>query len=111
MYNFYNGCGTSDYGHKFLFVVLVFVREHTCYHNIKLVFYENNLRESVWRGIKLFLSNFLNISDRPRTTIQAKHHAAKTLSQLNDTNAVQEWSFSKCGFSTCTGSKNKGKHV
>ena len=34
-----------------------------------------------------------------------------TLSQLNDTNAVQKWSFSKCGFSTCRGSKIKPKHV
>ena len=34
-----------------------------------------------------------------------------TLSQLNDTNAVQKWSFSKCKFSTCMGSKIKGKHV
>jgi len=36
---------------------------------------------------------------------------SKTLSQLNDSNAVQKWSFSKCCFSTCIGSKNKGKHV
>ena len=34
-----------------------------------------------------------------------------TLSQLNDRNAVQKWSFSKCGFSTCLASKIKGKHV
>ena len=34
-----------------------------------------------------------------------------TLSQLNYTNAVQKWSFSKCGFSTCLASKIKGKHV
>ena len=27
--------------------------------------------------------------------------ASTTLSQLNCTNAVQKWSFSKCGFSTC----------
>ena len=35
----------------------------------------------------------------------------RTLSQLNDRNAVQKWSFSKCGFSTCLASKIKGKHV
>ena len=35
----------------------------------------------------------------------------RTLSQLNDTNAVQKWSFSKCRFSTCMGSKIKGKLV
>ena len=34
-----------------------------------------------------------------------------TLSQLNDTNAVQKWSFSKCGFSTGLVSKINGKHV
>ena len=34
-----------------------------------------------------------------------------TLSQLNDTNAVQKGSFSNCGFSTCRGSQVKGKHV
>ena len=34
-----------------------------------------------------------------------------TLSPLNDRNAVQKWSFSKCGFSTCLASKIKGKHV
>ena len=36
---------------------------------------------------------------------------AKILSQLNDTNAVQKWSFSKCGFSTGLVSKINGKHV
>ena len=34
-----------------------------------------------------------------------------TLSQLNGTNAVQKWSFSKCVFSTYLASKIKGKHV
>ena len=34
-----------------------------------------------------------------------------TLSQLNDTNAVQKWSFSKYGFLTFLVSKIKGKNV
>ena len=34
-----------------------------------------------------------------------------TVSQLNDSNAVQKWSFSKCGFSTFLVSKIQGKHV
>ena len=37
--------------------------------------------------------------------------AYMTLSQLNDTNTVQKWSFSKCVFSTYLASKIKGKHV
>ena len=35
----------------------------------------------------------------------------RTLSQLNYTNAVQKWSFSKCGFSTCLASKIKGNKL
>ena len=42
-------------------------------------------------------------------TFRRKVHM--TLSQLNDTNAVQKWSFSKCGFSTGLVSKINGKHV
>ena len=49
----------------------------------------------------------------PKTTTAYKPeiNIARDEKKLNDTNAVQKWSFPKCRFSTCMGSKIKGKLV
>ena len=59
----------------------------------------------------LELLSILDILTKQMGVLNNINIIARTLSQLNDTNAFQKWSFSKCGCSTCRGSKIKPKHV
>ena len=67
--------------------------------------------KSKFDNLRINWNRSLELTEPIPTICYSVNTQYKTLSQLNDTNAVQKWSFSKCRFSTCMGSKIKGKHV